>query len=59
MQGAGITAFHDFHIIERAVLDLLLETPRPRRGYLLLHSVFVRELGARPSYLKILDFVGN
>ena len=52
MQGAGIIAFHDFHIIERAILDFLRETPRPRRGYLLLNSVFVVELGAIRSLLS-------
>ena len=51
MQGAGIIAFHDFHIIERAILDFLRETRRPRRGYLLLHAVFIVELGAIPSLL--------
>jgi len=51
MQGAGIIAFHDFHIIERAILDFLRETPCPRRGYLLLHSVFVVELGVIDSPL--------
>jgi hypothetical protein len=52
MQGAGVVAFHDFRIVERAVLDFLRETPRPRRGYLLTGSVFVVELGATPSLLS-------
>lgn len=51
MQDAGVIAFHDFHIIERAILDFLRETSRPRRGYLLLHSVFVMELGSMPTLL--------
>jgi len=46
MQGAGIIVFHDFHIVERAILDFLRETPRPHRGYLLATSVFVVELCA-------------
>jgi Methyltransferase domain len=49
MQGAGIIAFHDFHIIEPAILNFLRETPRPRHSYLLLHSVFIVELGAIPT----------
>jgi hypothetical protein len=52
MQGAGIIAFHDFQIIEQAVLDFLRETPRPQRGYSLDHSVFIVELGAMPTLLN-------
>ena len=52
MQGAGVLVFHDFHIIERAILDFMRETARPRRGYLLLHSVFVVELGATHTLLR-------
>jgi hypothetical protein len=52
MQGAGVIAFHDFHIVERAILDFLRETPRPRRGYLLLHGIFVVELGRMPTLLR-------
>ena len=51
MQGRGVIAFHDFHIVERAILEFLRETPRPRRGYLLLHAVFVVELGGVSSLL--------
>jgi hypothetical protein len=49
--GAGIVAFHDFHVVAPAVLDFLAETPSPRRGYLLASSVFVVELGARRTLL--------
>lgn len=52
MQGAGIIAFHDFQIIERAVLDFLRETPRPHRGFSLRSSVFIAELGATPTLLN-------
>lgn len=52
MQGEGIMAFHDFIIVERAIRDFLRETPRPRRGYLLLNGVFVVELGAMRSLLS-------
>jgi hypothetical protein len=48
-RGAGIVAFHDFHVVAPAVLDFLAETPPPRRGYLLASSVFVVELGAGPT----------
>jgi hypothetical protein len=51
MQGAGIVAFHDFQIIERAVLDFLRETPGPQRSYLLRSSVFIVELGTVSSML--------
>jgi hypothetical protein len=52
MQGAGVIAFHDFGVVERAVLDFLRETPRPHRGYWLRSSVFVVELGVTPTMLE-------
>ena len=52
MQGAGVIAFHDFSIIERAVLDFLKETHGPYRGYLLSDSVFIVELGSTPTLLN-------
>jgi hypothetical protein len=53
MQGAGVVAFHDLPIIERAILDFLRETPRPHRGYELLGGgVFVVELGRVPTMLN-------
>lgn len=51
LQGAGVIAFHDFKIIEAAIIMFLRETPRPRRGYLLRDSVFVVELGREPTLL--------
>ncbi len=51
MQGAGVIAFHDFHIIEKAVLAFLRETPPPHRGYRLRTRIFVVELGMIPTLL--------
>lgn len=51
MQGAGVIAFHDFHIVERAVLHFLRETPRPHRAYRLQARMFVVELGSMPTLL--------
>jgi hypothetical protein len=51
MQGAGVIAFHDFIIVERAIRDFLRETPRPRRAYVLRHTVCVVELGVMRSLL--------
>jgi hypothetical protein len=51
MQNAGVIAFHDFKLVEGAILAFLREAPRPRRAYLLLHSVFVVELGVVPTLL--------
>jgi hypothetical protein len=51
MQGAGVIAFHDFNIIERAIRDFLRELPRPRRAYVLRHTVCVVELGVMRSLL--------
>jgi hypothetical protein len=44
--------FHDFHIVEGAILEFLRETPRPRRAYLMLHAIFVVELGGTPALLE-------
>jgi Methyltransferase domain len=51
LQGCGIIAFHDFRIVERAVLDFLRETTGPYRAYLLWNTVFVVELGVASTLL--------
>lgn len=52
MGSAGVIAFHDFYFVERAILDFLRETARPRRGYLLRDSVFVVEFGPLPTLVS-------
>jgi hypothetical protein len=49
LQGAGVVAFHDAHIVEPAIRDFLREASRPYRAYPLMTSHFVVELGAGRS----------
>jgi hypothetical protein len=46
LQGAGVIAFHDFHIVEPGIEQFIREVGHPVRGYLLQTTVFVLELGA-------------
>jgi hypothetical protein len=52
MQGAGVIAFHDFKIIEPAIIKFLHETSGPKRAYLLKTSVFVVELGSGSTLME-------
>jgi hypothetical protein len=49
LEGTGVIAFHDFHIVEPAIEQFVREVGHPVRGYLLKTTVFVVELGAGPS----------
>jgi hypothetical protein len=51
IQGAGVIAFHDFSIVEPAVVTLLQETKSPMSAYMLKDSLFVLELGCDASLL--------
>ncbi len=59
MQGAGIIAFHDSNVIERAILAFLREASRPHRAYSLRSTVFVVELGTEPTLLTDVNVRGQ
>ena len=52
MQGAGVIAFHDFNVVERAIVRFLRESRGPRRTFLLHTSVFVVELGSEAPLMR-------
>jgi hypothetical protein len=52
MTGRGVIAFHDFPIVEPAIVEFLRETPNPKSGYLLRNNVFVVELDPERSLFE-------